>query len=161
MRAILRACVVAGGVFLLPGVATAHVDREPPPRVKDKKALKLVNSWQKTDIKRTDRGFKWAKIRGRYRTLWHNAHPPRPHSHVPATLERIAQCESGGSYTAKNPTSTASGKYQFLDSTWQAVGGTGRAMDAPPWEQDMRAIRLFAGGAGAHHWYPSRHCWGG
>ena len=32
-------------------------------------------------------------------------------------LSTIAKIESGGSYTAKNPISSARGKYQFLNST--------------------------------------------
>lgn len=37
---------------------------------------------------------------------------------------RIAQAESGGSYTADNPQpgQSAFGKYQFIDSTWKAIG---------------------------------------
>lgn len=31
--------------------------------------------------------------------------------------------ESGGSYTARNRTSTAGGRYQILDRTWFAYGG--------------------------------------
>lgn len=34
------------------------------------------------------------------------------------TLERISYCESGDNPLARNPKSTAKGKYQFLDSTW-------------------------------------------
>lgn len=36
-----------------------------------------------------------------------------------AGLAATAQAESGGNYTAQNPGSTASGAYQFLNSTWQ------------------------------------------
>lgn len=38
-------------------------------------------------------------------------------------LEGIAQCESGFNPYAKNPTSTASGIMQFLDTSWAAWGG--------------------------------------
>lgn len=34
------------------------------------------------------------------------------------TMLRIAKCESGYNYLAKNSNSTASGVYQFLNSTW-------------------------------------------
>lgn len=57
--------------------------------------------------------------------------------------------ESGGSYTARNPSSTAGGKYQILDSTWYANGG-GRYYDshpaaaAPPLEQERVARNVLA-----------------
>lgn len=40
------------------------------------------------------------------------------HGINPVTALRIANCESGFDRTAKNPSSTAAGIYQFLDSTW-------------------------------------------
>lgn len=73
-------------------------------------------------------------------------------------LDAIAQCESGGDYRAQNPHSSASGKYQFLDSTWRAMGGTGKARNASPAEQDMRAQKLLAQ-QGTAPWNASRHCW--
>jgi len=60
--------------------------------------------------------------------------------------------ESGGSYTAVNPSSGAGGRYQFLESTWRAVGGTGLPQDASPAEQDMRAAMLWDYGRGCSHW---------
>lgn len=64
----------------------------------------------------------------------------------------ICQRESGGSYTAVNPSSGAGGKYQFLPSTWRALGGTGLPQHAPPHIQDAMAAKLWAGGAGCAHW---------
>lgn len=52
--------------------------------------------------------------------------------------------ESGGSYTARNP-SGAGGKYQIMPSTWAANGGSGsNAADAPPAEQEAVARRVMA-----------------
>lgn len=63
-------------------------------------------------------------------------------------LETIKSKESGGNYTVKNPQEgqTASGAYQFIDSTWRALTkkyGIGTeyksAKEAPPEVQDLVA----------------------
>jgi len=60
--------------------------------------------------------------------------------------------ESGGNITAQNPVSTASGKWQFIDSTWAGYGGYAKARYAPEHVQDEKARQLWAGGAGCSHW---------
>lgn len=60
--------------------------------------------------------------------------------------------ESRGSLTAHNPTSTASGKWQFLNSTWQGYGGYATAASAPESVQDARAAQVWAGGSGCSNW---------
>lgn len=64
----------------------------------------------------------------------------------------VMMCESGGSLTAQNPRSTASGKWQILDSTWGGYGGYDRASSAPEDVQDARAREIYAGGAGRRAW---------
>ncbi len=64
----------------------------------------------------------------------------------------VKQRESGGSYSARNPTSSASGAWQFLDSTWAGFGGYPSAYLAPPDVQDARARELWNHGAGCGHW---------
>jgi hypothetical protein len=65
---------------------------------------------------------------------------------VPSELETILAAlraiESGGDYRAAARSSTASGAYQFLDSTWGGYGGYRRARDAPPPVQDAKAVEL-------------------
>lgn len=61
---------------------------------------------------------------------------------VRRALATIRTMESGGNYRAQNPTSSASGAYQFLDTTWGGYGGYARAKDAPPEVQDQKAALL-------------------
>jgi len=46
---------------------------------------------------------------------------------IPDQWQRFAECvsdrESGGSYTARNPSSSAQGRWQFLDTSWRVNGG--------------------------------------
>lgn len=63
----------------------------------------------------------------------------------------IVQCESGGNYSAVNPSSGAGGAYQILPSTWQAYGGQGLPQDASPAEQGRIASEIYAS-QGASAW---------
>ena len=56
-----------------------------------------------------------------------------------AILATIRAMESGGNYTVSITTSTASGAYAFLDTSWGGYGGYARAKDAPPEVQDAKA----------------------
>ena len=62
---------------------------------------------------------------------------------IPATLRRIAECESGGNPRAISPGGTYRGKYQFSRSTWHNLGGAGDPADAPEWLQDRLALKLY------------------
>ncbi len=46
---------------------------------------------------------------------------------IPPAWQPFADCvsdrESGGSYTARNPSSSAQGRWQFLDTSWRVNGG--------------------------------------
>ena len=65
---------------------------------------------------------------------------------------RAHESDTAGGYRAQNPTSTASGAYQFLDSTWRNVApkagfpGYSRAIHAPPRVQDHVALWLYNNG---------------
>jgi Transglycosylase-like domain len=63
----------------------------------------------------------------------------------------IVQCESGGSWTAVNPSSGAGGAYQILPSSWAAYGGTGLPENATPAQQSLIAARIYAS-VGASAW---------
>ncbi|MDE9366365.1 transglycosylase family protein [Luteipulveratus sp. YIM 133132] len=76
-------------------------------------------------------------------------------------LEAIKQCESGGDYTAQNPSSSASGAYQFLTSTWQSLNasqGYATAASAPASVQDAAALELYQA-QGTSPWAASSSCW--
>lgn len=90
---------------------------------------------------------------------------------LPSTLDKIRACESGErdgagraipgtySYTAKNIRSTASGAYQYLDTTWGGHEGYHRAYLAPRRVQDARALRDYRNGDHHSLWAASRGCW--
>ena len=63
----------------------------------------------------------------------------------------IVMCESGGNYSALNPSSGAGGAYQIIPSTWEAYGGTGLPHLAPKAEQD-RIARLIWENDGPGAW---------
>jgi Transglycosylase-like domain len=52
----------------------------------------------------------------------------------------IVDCESGGDYSAQNPTSTAYGAYQMLDTTYATYC---TACDWSKRDQDLAAHRLY------------------
>ncbi|MBV9409962.1 MAG: transglycosylase family protein [Acidimicrobiia bacterium] len=68
------------------------------------------------------------------------------------TWDCIRQLESGNNYSAPG-----GGAYQFLDSTWHALGHSGTASDAPPSEQDAAAVQLQQQ-AGWDQWTTAKRC---
>jgi peptidoglycan hydrolase-like protein with peptidoglycan-binding domain len=60
-----------------------------------------------------------------------------------ATLEEIAQCESGGNPAAVSPDGRYRGKYQFSRATWRSLGGKGDPAKADEAEQDRLAKLLM------------------
>jgi chromosome segregation ATPase len=64
----------------------------------------------------------------------------------------IRQLESGNNYS-----SPGGGAYQFLDSTWHALGYSGTASDAPPEQQDAAAVQLQQR-AGWDQWTTAKRC---
>lgn len=91
---------------------------------------------------------------------------------LPRILLLIRSCESGprgyathgqaldADYSNVNPSSGASGAYQFLDSTWRYVTGLpGKARDYSRRVQDAAALKLYRS-EGTTPWISSRPCWG-
>ena len=60
-----------------------------------------------------------------------------------ATLDEIAQCESGGNPRAVSPDGRYRGKYQFSRATWRSLGGKGDPAKAAEAEQDRLAVLLM------------------
>ena len=60
-----------------------------------------------------------------------------------AIPQAIVICESGGNYSALNPSSGAGGAYQILPSTWKAYGGRGLPHEASKTEQDRIAALIW------------------
>ncbi|GAB3357071.1 resuscitation-promoting factor [Modestobacter lapidis] len=78
---------------------------------------------------------------------------------APATADglnwaALAKCESGGRPDAVSGTGKYRGMYQFSQSTWNAVGGSGDPAAASAAEQTQRAQMLYAR-SGAGQW---PHC---
>lgn len=71
--------------------------------------------------------------------------PPLGGGYAGGTLESIRNCESGGNYGYDD--GLFSGAYNYLDSTWQAAGGsTARAAEASPAEQDAVTLAYIESG---------------
>lgn len=85
-----------------------------------------------------------------------NSGPSGPTSSGASLAALFARLESGGSLVARNPRSTASGKYQFTRATWTRLGGAWGSDPTAPFgglqpseaEQDARFRQLLAGNAG-------------
>lgn len=109
----------------------------------------------------------WAKFRPFSDAVWYShvlayaaavqharERPSYPHLACGGNLPpcSVMWCESGGDITARNPRSSASGKWQVIDSTWHRFRGYARAYLAPEQVQDERAAQIWDGGRGARQW---------
>lgn len=72
--------------------------------------------------------------------------------------DHIGFCESHNNYKARNRHSTASGKYQFLKTTWANRYGVKQAYQASPPQQEQAALELHSK-KGLQPWRSSRRCW--
>jgi hypothetical protein len=72
----------------------------------------------------------------------------------------IARCESGFNQFAKNKTSTASGVYQYLSSTWKATDQAKIGLSVFDAEANIKAaVSYIASRDHAQPWNASKHCW--
>ena len=69
---------------------------------------------------------------------------PLPTGAAARQLAAIAECESGSDPEAISRDGQYRGKYQFLPSTWESIGGTGDPAKASEDEQDRRAAALLS-----------------
>jgi transglycosylase-like protein len=83
------------------------------------------------------------KLEARINAAAARAHAAQSTVTVPAILQRIAQCESGGNPRAIGGGGAYRGKYQFDFQTWHANGGSGDPAAASEAEQDRIAMRLY------------------
>lgn len=91
--------------------------------------------------------------------------PPRLPDGFVETMERIAYCESRNVATAKNPGSSASGRYQFLKGSWEYYGQKYWGNDFA--EKDVfnydhnteLAYWVAQQNPGFTDWLESAHCW--
>jgi hypothetical protein len=106
--------------------------------------VRRVQTWSLARLRRERRSLR-AAIRELRRT------GGAPAVAVPAVLQSIAACESGGDPHAVGGGGSFRGKYQFDYGTWARVGGSGDPAAAPEAEQDRRAAMLYAR-AGSSPW---------
>lgn len=79
-------------------------------------------------------------------------------------LLRIAQCESGNKANAKNPHSSASGRFQFIRSSWeyygkQLWGAKWVNKDVFNWDDNTELALYVFKKNGTSDWLASKGCW--
>jgi len=82
------------------------------------------------------------------------------HGLDPNLLIAIAVCESGLRPDAQNRWSSASGLFQFVDSTWKTYAkkyGIAGPKNDPYVQSELAALMIANGGIG--HWNASSYCW--
>lgn len=80
-----------------------------------------------------------------------------------AEFERIAECESGHNLHAKNPHSSASGEFQWINSSWYHYGKEYWQEDFYTkniWTADNRELAWYVYNKyGTKDWLESKWCW--
>ena len=99
--------------------------------------------------------------------LCHEGECTRQPFEVTREAAAITACESSASKElgssdmyAKNPNSSASGLFQFIDSTYKWKTGRINARGDTPQNQYAAFLSLWNEGKGWGHWRESQGCWG-
>lgn len=157
--------------FVIGAVATGTADAKKPHRYTRAECLQYAQIHAIVTNGRTPvkQGFNVCLKK----TKAHYYNTPMTKDELPLVMYRIRSCESGDrlpngkavwgtfDYKAQNPTSDASGGWQYLGSTWGGTAGYSYAAAAPPRIQDERALRDYAkwqNGEG-DPWRSSAGCW--
>lgn len=72
---------------------------------------------------------------------------------------RIAKCESGYNYKAKNPNSTARGVYQYLIATWEATESAKQGKERNDYKANIREAMIDLANGEIDKWNASKKCW--
>jgi hypothetical protein len=162
------ALAVAGCVLAVPSAALAATDEDalhPSGKLTHDPVLKhrlihenvrLSHKLERRPHLRRLRTLPVSVLRDRNRHLRKRVAQAQRHAAASATtttsapLQAIAACESGNN-AATDTGNGFYGKYQFTQSTWQSVGGTGNPAAASEAEQDQRAAMLYSR-TGAASW---------
>lgn len=157
------AALAAGGPTPTPLAPHSPIASALAKRQAEHEVLRLARRKARLDHRRVRRGYlhrvqTWslARLRHERRSLRADVRELRrtgsaPDVPVPAVLQSIAACESGGNPRAVGGGGSFRGKYQFDYGTWARVGGSGDPAAAPEREQDRRAAMLYAR-AGSSPW---------
>jgi hypothetical protein len=137
-------------VIPTPAAEAAQIDQEQLNTVDLKRDASRTEARREASAEREAKARKRAKKRAklaRKQAAKGQAAPPQQAAGGAATpphLQAIAACESGGNPSAVGGGGTYRGKYQFDQSTWASVGGSGDPAAAPEAEQDRRAAMLYS-----------------
>ncbi len=90
--------------------------------------------------------------------------PPIQQIVLPPVMARIALCESGDRADARNPHSSAKGRFQFLDGTWnyygkQLWGDELKDKDPLNWDDSTELAAYVYKINGTRDWLASYNCW--
>ena len=72
---------------------------------------------------------------------------------------RVAKCESGFKLDIKNPLSTASGVFQFLDSTFKSQSEKYGIEGEKDSDIQIQLAGMMIRDGGLNHWLASKGCW--
>lgn len=176
MRKALRTLIPVLAVLAVIGLATTasaiggagdnEVVKAPtaPKMVPQAKLVKAVE-WARREKARADRLSAVLAHRESYQQTLRLATLVYPKAPV-SLSDKIMRCESGaGGGTprahAKNPTSSAGGRAQYLDTTWASTPeGKAGLSRFDPVAGVFAIFRHFHHGGSSSPWYASKGCWG-